>query len=78
MQELQKDLFNANDGDDEQAAKADSLVQKDEEFNQIKTDLDKALQDGKNMVQQFNDKRKKQQEDEESAKDGGVISKKRT
>jgi len=28
-------LFNANDGDDEQAAKADSLVQKDEEFNQI-------------------------------------------
>lgn len=78
MTELQKDLFNANDGDDEQAAKADSLVQKDEEFNQIKNDLTKAMADGASAISAFNEKKKKQEEEEEAQKEGGSISKKRT
>ena len=36
---MQKDLNDANMGDDAQESKAISLVEKDDQFNQIKNDL---------------------------------------
>lgn len=53
LEDLQKDLNDANVGDDIQEAKAISLVQNDNEFNAIKADLKKAMVDGDEEVASF-------------------------
>lgn len=78
LTEMQKDLLNANDGDDQQAAKAQMMVQKDDELNQIKNDLNKATDDGANAIKNFNLKKTERAEEEETKKQGGLITKKRT
>ena len=65
LEDMQKDLNDANIGDDVQEAKAISLVQNDEEFNKIKTNLKKAMATGEiNITSYAEFKRKSSEEDE--------------
>ena len=52
---MQKELLDGNDGDDGQEAKANSLVQKDDAFNQIKDDLTQAMHAGEHKIKSFKD-----------------------
>ena len=80
LEDMQKELLSANDGDDGQEAKANSLVQKDDEFNRIKDDLTKAMHAGEHKIQEFKDKKKKEAEDEDEKKasEGGILQRKRS
>jgi hypothetical protein len=53
LEDMQKDLNDANIGDDVQEAKAISLVQNDEEFNTIKTNLKKAMTTGESNIASY-------------------------
>ena len=50
---MQKDLNDAYIGDDVQEAKAISLVEKDSEFDTIKTDLKKAIVEGDQNIASY-------------------------
>jgi hypothetical protein len=53
LEDMQKDLNDANIGDDVQEAKAISLVQNDDQFNTIKTNLKKAIADGDQNIASY-------------------------
>ena len=53
LEDMQKDLNDANIGDDVQEAKAISLVQNDDEFNTIKNNLKKAMADGDSNIASY-------------------------
>ena len=53
LEDMQKDLNDANIGDDVQEAKAISLVQNDDEFNTIKNSLKKAMADGETNITSY-------------------------
>ena len=53
LEDMQKDLNDANIGDDVQEAKAIALVQNDDEFKTIKTNLKKAMADGETNITSY-------------------------
>lgn len=59
LEDMQKDLNDANVGDDIQEAKAVALVQNDDQFNSVKNDLKKAIATGDSNIQGYKEFQRK-------------------